>query len=61
MVTNSKQIFDVITHASHTTEKPSLVGLDGVREAYGNFEISNIGLVAGSPNLADRLTQSKIL
>ena len=48
MYTDSKQLFDVITRAVHTTEKRLMVGMQAVCEAYNMHETSNVGLVARS-------------
>lgn len=60
MFTDSKQLFDVITRASHTAEKRLMIDVAAAREAYNNFEISNVGLVAGIDNPADGLTKPKL-
>ena len=60
MYTDSKQLFDVITRAAHTTEKRLMVEIMAAREAYNRYEISNVGLVPGDSNPADRLTKPKI-
>lgn len=60
MFTDSKQLFDVITRASHTTEKRLMIDIASAREAYKNFEISNVGLVAGTDNPADGLTKPRV-
>eukprot|EP00171_Calliarthron_tuberculosum_P023435 IDg23435t1 len=57
MFTDSKQLFDVITKASHPTEKRLMIDIASVREAYDEFEISNVGLVSGASNPADALTK----
>jgi len=60
MFTDSKQLFDVITRASHTTEKRLMVEITAAREAYNRHEISTVGLVPGEVNPADGLTKSGI-
>lgn len=57
MLTDSKQLFDVITRASHTTEKRLMIDIAAAREAYNRNEISNVGLVKSANNLADGLTK----
>lgn len=57
MLTDSKQLFDVITRASHTTEKRLMIDIAAAREAYNRKEISNVGLVKSANNLADGLTK----
>ena len=60
MYTDSKQLFDVITRAAHTIKKRLMVELLAARQAYNRHEISNVGLVAGESNPADRLTKPGI-
>lgn len=57
MLTDSKQMFDVITRASHTTEKRLMIDVAAAREAYNRHEISNVGLVQSEHNIADGLTK----
>ena len=57
LLTDSKQIFDVITKASYTTEKLLMIDIAAVREAYERYEISNVGLVLSEHNHADALTK----
>ena len=45
MPTDSKQMFDVITRASHTTKKRLMIDVAAARDAYNEHEISNVGLV----------------
>lgn len=60
MLTDSKQIFDVITKASLTAEKRLMIDIAAAREAYNRHEISNVGLVLSEHNLADSLTKPGI-
>jgi len=60
MLTDSKQMFDVIIRASHTTEKRLMIDAAAVREAYKRYEISNVGLVRSEHNPADGLTKPQI-
>ncbi len=53
-LTDSKQMFDVITRGSRTTEKRLMIDVAAAREAYNRHEIFN---VAGEDNLADGLTK----
>ena len=55
MLTDLKQMFDVITKASQTTEKRLLIDIAATREAYNLHEISNVGLVLLGENIADGL------
>eukprot|EP00170_Pyropia_yezoensis_P005437 contig_22078_g5451 len=57
MLTDSKQLFDVITRASHPTEKRLMIDVAAAREAYNNQEISNVGLLKSEHNAADGLTK----
>eukprot|EP00180_Rhodochaete_pulchella_P000372 Plantae.Rhodophyta-Rhodochaete_pulchella.ctg12617.p2 GENE.Plantae.Rhodophyta-Rhodochaete_pulchella.ctg12617~~Plantae.Rhodophyta-Rhodochaete_pulchella.ctg12617.p2 ORF type:complete len:137 (-),score=21.90 Plantae.Rhodophyta-Rhodochaete_pulchella.ctg12617:1933-2343(-) len=57
MLTDSKQVFDVITKASHPTERRLLIDIAAAREVYNRNEISNVGLVSSKDNLADGLTK----
>ena len=59
MLTDSKQMFDVITKASFTSEKRLLIDISAAREAYNRHEISNVGLVLSEHNIADGLTKPK--
>lgn len=45
MFTGSKQLFDVITKSSSTTEMHLMIDVAAVREAYHLFEISKVILV----------------
>jgi len=60
MLTDSKQIFDVITRASHTTEKRLMIDVAAAREAYNSNEMSNVGLVNSMHNVADGLTKPRL-
>lgn len=57
MLTDSKQTFDVVTRASHTTERRLMIDVAAAREAYKRNEISNVGLVKSEHNVADGLTK----
>lgn len=57
MLPDSKQMFDVITRASHTTEKRLMIDVTAARQAYNRHEISNVGLVQSEHNIADGLTK----
>lgn len=59
MFTDSKKLLYVIKRASHTTEKRLMIDVATVLEAYNSFDITNVGFVAGTNNLADRLTNPK--
>lgn len=57
--TDSRQLFDVITRASHPTEKRLMIDVAAAREAYNRGDLSNVGLVAGKCNMADGFTKLK--
>jgi len=57
MLTDSKQIFDVITRASHTAEKRLMIDVAVAREAYNRYEISSVGLVKTEHNIANGLNK----
>eukprot|EP00170_Pyropia_yezoensis_P001383 contig_6114_g1387 len=51
-LTDSKQLFDVITRASHTTEKRLMIDIAAAGEAYNCSEITNFGVArtTGAPS-----------
>ena len=55
MFTDSKQMFDVITSACHSTEERFMIDVAVIRAAYNSYEISNVGLIAVELNPADGL------
>eukprot|EP00170_Pyropia_yezoensis_P002750 contig_11549_g2755 len=57
MLTDSKQLFDVITRASHMVEKRLMIDIAAARKAYNCNEISNVGLVKSANNLANGLAK----
>jgi len=57
MLTDSRQMLDVITRASHTTEKRLMIDVAAARDVYNKHEISNVGLVKSEHNIADGLTK----
>eukprot|EP00170_Pyropia_yezoensis_P006154 contig_25038_g6173 len=59
LFTDSKQVFDVITRATHPTEKRLLIDVAGLRESYKRREVSNLGLVTTENNMADAMTKLK--
>ena len=59
MRTDSKQMFDVITKASHTSERRLMIDIAATREAYNANEVSNVGLLGSENNVADGLTKPK--
>jgi len=44
MLTDSTQMFDVITRATHTTENRLMIDVAATRDAYNKHDISNNGL-----------------
>ena len=59
ILSDSKQLFDVVTRGSHPTEKRLLIDVAAAREACNRREISNVGLVTSDNNIADSLTKVK--
>jgi len=59
MFTDSKQLFDVVTKASHPTEKRLLVDIAAARQAYNRQDLSNVGLIASDNNIADALSKAR--
>ena len=59
MLTDSKQVFDVLTKGSRTAEHRLMIDILAAREAYMREDIESIGLVPSSDNLADGLTKWK--
>lgn len=57
--TDARQLFDVISRASHTTEKRLMIDVATAREAYNREDLSNVGLVAGKYTIADGLKKLK--
>ena len=57
MMTDSKQVFDVLTRVKYTTEKQLMVDIAAAREAYDENIISNFGLIRSEFNLADSMTK----
>jgi len=57
MLTDSKQMFDVMTRASETTEKRLMIDLAAARDACNKQETSNDGLFKSERNIAEGLTK----
>ena len=57
MLTDSKSLFDVITRSSQMSEKRLMIDIAGVREAYRNMEICDIGHIRTANNPADAMTK----
>jgi len=60
MLTDSKQMLERITRASHTAEKRLMIHVAGARKAYNRYETSNVGLVKTENIVADGLTKQGI-
>ena len=56
MLTDSKQLFDILVRAKRTAERRLMVDISAAREAYNDEVISNIALIRSEFNLADALT-----
>lgn len=59
MLTDSKQIFDLVTKKATTVEKKLTIDLPAARESYKQLEIDSIWLVRGKQNRADGLSKMK--
>ena len=57
MFTDSKFLFGVIVKCSSTAEKRLLFDVSAVRNAYEDFEISDVGFVRSEFNPADGFTK----
>lgn len=57
MFTDSKQLFDVVTKASHSSEKRLMIDIAAAREAYNRHDITSVGLIASEHNLSDAMTK----
>jgi hypothetical protein len=53
MLSDSKQLFDAISHSTQTKEKRILIDIAASKQSFERFEISDPGLVAGRDMLAD--------
>ncbi len=60
LLTDSKSLFDIISKGTRTSEKRIMLDVHAAREGYKTREISNIGFVRSSENLADGLTKAKM-
>ena len=60
LLTDSKSLFDIISKGTRTSEKRIMLDIHAAREGYRTREISNIGFVRSSSNLADGLTKEKM-
>ena len=58
LFTDSKCLFDVISKGSRTSEKRMMIDIAAAREGFKRKEISDIGFVRSSNNIADGLTKA---
>lgn len=56
MFTDFKQFFDVFFKSSLPTEKRLMIDLVSIWESYRSFEITGVGLIRGTVNIADAVT-----
>lgn len=56
-LTDSKQLFDVVTKASYPSEKRLMVDVAAAREAYNRQDLSNVYLIASNDNISDAFTK----
>lgn len=59
MMTDSEQLFHLLTRCRYTTERRLMVDISAAREAYNDGLISNVGLISSNYNPADGLTKLK--
>jgi len=57
LLTDSKNLFDVISKGSKTFEKRTMIHIAAAREGFRDKVISDIGLVRTNNNIADSLTK----
>jgi hypothetical protein len=57
MLTDSKQLFDAISHSTQTKEKRILIDIAASKQSFERHEISDLGIVAGRDMLADCFTK----
>jgi hypothetical protein len=57
MLTDSKQLFDAISHSTQTKERRILIDIAASKQSFERHEISDLGLVAGRDMLADCFTK----
>ena len=60
LLTDSKSPFDIISKGSRISEKRIMLDVHAARECYKTKEISNIGFVLSSENLADGLSKENM-
>jgi len=59
LFTDSRTLFDAIVSFCSTTEKPLLIDIFGLREAYRNGDLARLGWIRTEYNIADGLTKDK--
>lgn len=57
MLTDSQSLFNVIVKASSTTERRLMIDIRATREAYMRGEISDVGWILSTDNIADAFTK----
>lgn len=57
-LTDSKQMFDVISKASHTTERRLVIDIMAAREAYNRGELSSVDFVLAENKISDGRTEA---
>jgi hypothetical protein len=57
MLTDSKQLFDCISHSSRAKERRIMIDVAAAKQAFERNEISDLGHVRGSDMLADCFTK----
>jgi hypothetical protein len=57
MLTDSKQLFDAVSHSTQTKEKRILIDIAASKQSFERHEISDLGLVSGRDMLADCFTK----
>ena len=60
LLIDSKSLFDIIGKSSRTSEKRLMPDISGTKQAYKAEQISSIGFVRSSYNLANGLTKPHI-
>lgn len=58
LLTDSKALFDVISKVLRTSEKRTMLDIAAERDGFCDMEISDIGFVRNSQNIADGMTKA---
>lgn len=61
MLTDSKQLFDVMDKSWLPTEKRLMMDVTSLRESYRPFEITDIRLILGTVNIADAFKKDDLI